>query len=244
MLVRITEKCNMGCSHCMIDAGPNGKHMTEGVYEQTLKLIKEIKLPIIMLTGGEPTLHPLLIPFIELAEKQKIKILILSNGTFVENKKLLNKIIEKDVSVQITNDPRYYPKKIEVYKHKKFYYENSIRQISPFHRAVKNNIEITRMSPLCFNLRSLCRDHSINDFYKAVQALRLQGKMCTPSINIDGSIAAGESNACKTFGTVYDHNLTLTNNLNEFKCGKCGLYKNLGPEYLKAIGEDNNNYNE
>lgn len=237
MLVRITEKCNMGCSHCMINAGPNGEHMKTNIYEQTLNFIKSTKYPFIMLTGGEPTLHPQLISFIELAEKQGIKILILSNGTFIENKKLLNIILEKGIPVQITNDPRFYPKKITVYKNRNFYYENSIRQVSPFHRAVENHIETTRMSPLCFNLRSLCRNPKINDFNKAIQALRLQGKMCTPSINIDGSFAAGESNSCTTFGTVFDNNHTLTDNLKALKCGKCGLYKNLAPDYLNAIGE-------
>lgn len=235
MLVRITEKCNMGCSHCMINAGPDGKHMEDTVYEQTLRFIKIIGYPFIMLTGGEPTLHPSFIPFVEMAEKQKIKVLILSNGTFIENENLRNKIIAMEIPVQITNDPRFYPRKVPIWKNKNFYYEDTVRQISPLHRAVTNKIEINRMSPLCFNLRSICR--TVKDFKKTIQELRLKVKMCTPSVNIDGSIAAGESNACSTFGTIYDNNLTLTNNLNNLKCGKCGLYKNLSPEYLEAIGE-------
>lgn len=237
MLVRITEKCDMGCNHCMINAGPDGQHMELSVYEQVLKFIKSTDYSFIMISGGEPFEHPSVIEFIKLAQKQRIKILIASNGTFVGNKELRNEIINMDVSIQITNDPRYYPKRITIWDHKNFHYINAIQGVSPFHRAIKNNIEITRMSPLCFNLRSFCRNPSIKDFKKAIQALRLQHKMCTPSINIDGSIAAGESNACTTFGTVYDNNMTLTNNLNDLKCGNCGLYENLGPEYLNAIGE-------
>lgn len=242
MLVRITEKCNMVCNHCMINAGPDGKHMERSIYEQTIRFIKSTSFPLIMITGGEPTLHPQLIEFIELAEKEKIKVIILSNGTFVEDEELRNIIIKMGVTVQITNDDRFYPRKVPIWKNPNFYYEDRIRQVSPFHRAVTNKIEIDRQSPLCFNLRSLCR--SLRDFTLALHGLRLTGKMCTPSVNIDGSFAAGESNACSTFGTVYDNNLTLTNNLNNLKCGKCGLYKELEPEYLRAIGEDGQISNE
>ena len=237
MLVRITEKCDMGCNHCMINAGPNGQHMDKAVYEQTLKFIKSLSFPFIMMTGGEPFQHPSIVEYLEMAQKQKIKIIVLSNGTFVDDEELREKIIKMGIPVQITNDPRYYPRKITIWDHDKFYYIDSILGVSPFHRAVRNNIEITRLSPLCFNFRSFCRNPNIKDFKKAIHALRLQKKMCTPSINIDGSIAAGESNACSIFGTIYDSNLALTNNLCELKCGNCGLYKDMPLEYLNAIGE-------
>lgn len=61
--------------------------------------------------------------------------------------------------------------------------------------------------------------------------------MCIPSINIDGTLAAGESNFCSVFGHVTDPNIQLTNKLVSLKCGKCGLYKNLDSNALKAIGE-------
>ena len=55
--------------------------------------------------------------------------------------------------------------------------------------------------------------------------------MCTPSINVDGSVVAGEAPSCYKIGDIKSTNEELTQNLNNMKCGKCGLYKNLEGRY-------------
>ena len=37
MLVRITNRCQMGCSHCFTDSTPEGQHMTHHTFEQALQ---------------------------------------------------------------------------------------------------------------------------------------------------------------------------------------------------------------
>jgi hypothetical protein len=66
--------------------------------------------------------------------------------------------------------------------------------------------------------------------------LRGMGKMCTPSVKVNGDIVAGESSFCCKIGTVDDSNLRLTNNVCGMKCNACGLEDGLRPEYRKAIG--------
>lgn len=234
MLVRITEKCNMGCNHCMINANPKGAHMSPDTYKEVLKFIEWTKIPLILISGGEPTQHPKIIEMIEMALNKKFKIILLSNGTFIEDEYLKNKIIDLSISVQITNDKRFYPRKVPVINNENFHYTNKIRIVSPFQRALINNLSINRQSPLCFNLRSII--HNLKDFRNSLIKLRMMGKMCTPSINIDGSLAAGESNICSIFGSVIDRN-NLNENLLNLRCNKCGLTDKLDIAYKRAIGE-------
>jgi hypothetical protein len=225
----------MGCSHCAINAGPDGKHMPMAIFEQALKFISWTGFPFIMLTGGEPTLHPEFMEILQMAVNKKLKTLLLSNGSFLENDILTKRILKTGVLIQITNDDRFYPQRVPVISHPQIMYENRIRLVSPFGRALTNKIETKRQSPTCFNLRSVTRN--VRDFIAGVQLLRGVQKFCTPSINIDGSIAAGEMNTCTTFGTVYDSNLALTNNLCSMTCKKCGLVNNLPAQHKEVIGE-------
>lgn len=235
MLVTITEKCNMGCSHCMDNANPDGQHMTIQTYVRVLGYLQRLNMPIIMISGGEPTLHPNIIEMIKMAQITGIKILLLSNGTFLENENLKEKILNLDIMIQITNDDRYYPRKVPIIQRPNIGYEHRIRTISPFHRAVKNNLNITTRYPPCFNFGSACCE--LKNYAVAIMYLRKMGKMCTPSIKINGAIAAGESNACSTIGTVTDSHETLLNNVLSLKCNTCGLRDNLDDTHKKAIRE-------
>jgi len=234
MLVRITNHCQMCCSHCMVEAGPDGAHMSGEIYASALEFIRKFEFQIILIGGGEPTDHPDVLGFIDQAVDAGIKPVLLSNGMFLEDKKMTDEIIARDILVQITNDDRFYPKRVPIIEHKNFAYTDRIRMLSPYGRAVTNKMETTRQSPMCFNLRSITRH--LRDFKLAVLTLRGMGKMCTPSVNIDGSISAGESPSCHIIGTITDSNLKITNAVCEMKCGKCGLEAGLPPEYRKAIG--------
>ncbi len=234
MLVRITNSCRMGCSHCMIEATPNGKHMSTDVFAKAIAFIKKHNFPIIMLTGGEPTDHP---DFFRLAETVKdsgLYPLILSNGMFLEDIAKRDKILSLGITIQITSDPRFYPKKIEKFNHPLLNYEHEIRAITPLGRAKTNHLPSARQSPLCFNLRSLVR--SFRNFNQAIVYLRLSEKMCTPSINVDGTIVAGESSLCCPIGTLDSSDDELTKNILSMQCNKCGLEDNLSPLHKRAIG--------
>lgn len=237
MLIRITEKCDMGCFHCMVDATPEGQHMTLKTYDNVLSYLVQLKMPFIMLTGGEPTQNPYIIEMINKAKLADLKPLLLSNGTFLENNELKEKIIKTGIDVQITNDPRYYPRKIPIVENSNFSYEHQLRVISPFHRALKNNIPITSKAPGCFNLRSMCRNSDSNSLPMAMMGLGIIGKMCTPSVNIDGSISAGESNDCNIVGHVTDDLSIIFNRLCSMRCDKCGLVYKLTNLQKNAIGE-------
>lgn len=223
-------------THCMENAGPSEEYMSMGVYRQVLKFIAWAEFPMIMFSGGEPTNHPEILTMIKMALEKNFQPFLLSNGTFLEKPELKDAILNSHAKIQITNDQRFYPREVPIIEHSHLSYEHHIRIIAPFGRAITNKIPISRISPACFNIRSLCR--SVGSFKQALFNLRLNGKMCTPSINIDGSIAAGETNSCSVIGTVYDGNEKLTENLYSLKCNKCGLVNKLDRAFKRAIGEE------
>ena len=56
MMIKITEKCSMGCIHCMNNATPNGKHMDFDIFQRVVSFQKQYGGPFCIITGGEPCL--------------------------------------------------------------------------------------------------------------------------------------------------------------------------------------------
>jgi hypothetical protein len=222
LLLKITNKCKMNCSHCGENSNINGEHMTNETFENALKFIKRTKTMVVIITGGEPTEHPNFIEMVsEIQKNTKIAILC-SNGMFLENEEITNKIKKLKVNVQITNDSRYYPSRIKKINIDNFKYEDTLRSISPFGRAIVNSIPSTTTVPCCFNfVTNYIRSGSLE---QTLYGLTVAGKFCTPSINVDGTILAGEFNPCYSFGYVTDDNTTLYNNICKFNCNKCNLF--------------------
>ena len=231
MLIRVTERCQMGCSHCMIDAQPDGAHMHLALYRRVIEFTARMD-KIAMLSGGEPTEHPQILEMISHAVRKRLITVVLSNGLFLDTPKR-NKLLESGAFFQITNDPRYYPRSIPEIVHPALVIERQIRgTIIGLGRAQQS---IGKSVPGCFNLRSCV--HYGDSLKQAIHRLRLLGKFCTPSINIDGTLAAGESNQCYRAGWIGDPLRTLAANLIEHNCDRCRLHHQLDQRHLKAIGK-------
>jgi len=234
MLIRITNKCTMGCSHCMVEATPDGRHMSRETFEKALDFTQRYDMPVLMLSGGEPLEHPEFFDFVEMAKGACEIVLVLSNGMFLEDENLRNKVLALNVLVQITNDPKYYPKRIPKFDHPNIAYEDALRLITPLGRAIENNIKGTQKAPMCYNLRSIV--HATKDFHQTLGMMRFNQKMCSPSINVDGTVVAGESVQCCKIGTTESSDQELVTNLMTMHCNKCGLEDNLSSMHRSAIG--------
>ena len=224
----------MGCSHCLDDSSPDGKHMDIETYKNALKFAASVEpVQIIMISGGEPTLHPQILEILQGTVGHKS---VLSNGLFLADKPFAKKIIELADIIQVTNDPRYYPKPLPDFEpHKKVMVERQLRMISPFGRALKNNLECTQRYPGCFNLQSATL--YLNDIKKSINELRIRERFCVPFVDVDGIIRAGETPFCAPIGNVNKLNLPeLTENIYNLKCNQCGLKNNLNRQHKQAIG--------
>lgn len=80
----MTYKCNLLCKHCYINASPKGE---EGLStNEALNLVdqmKELKIPLLIMSGGEPLLRKDFFLIAERASTNGIKLALSTNGTLI-----------------------------------------------------------------------------------------------------------------------------------------------------------------
>lgn len=259
MLVKITNFCSMGCSHCMENSTVQGAHMSREVFLQTLAFVTAVEQeayqvgvpPFLLLSGGECTEHPDFLWFLQTAEEHKFRIILITNGMWLGQEELRKEVLHpsRDIQVQVTNDKRFYPSAPPVVQDRRVHYVDRLTNLLPLGRAMdKNGVRKSiadsglplKQAPSSFNLRSMTR--SFGSFFKAVSYMRMRAATgmsgnCSPSISQDGSVVAGETNLCYVIGDVHSSDEQITENvLNMGSCNRCGLEKNLSPPYRVAIG--------
>ena len=233
MLIRVTTQCKMGCSHCLVDAQPNGAHIPLVTYLRSLDVSVGLGDPIVLLSGGEPTEHPRIVDLIREASRLFRWVGVLSNGLWLHHKDRAEELLATGANFQITNDPRFYPRRIpEVeLETSQITYAYKIPTLT---RLGRYQGPSNRMAPACFNLRSAT--HHFGSFVLAVQYLREQShKFCTPSIDVDGTIRAGETPECYALGDIWSTEAKLTRATLAHDCDRCGLHERLPPDARKAI---------
>lgn len=239
MLLHITDKCSMGCPHCLGDYKPDGEHMTEQVFRDSIEFIlKTNPIVHIALTGGEPTEHPDFVKFMDIlfdildntppTLDMPHLVTITTNGFWClthpdEAKRIANGSKTVHVEWQVSADKRYYPIRLDVdnplFKEARFTLcDDCVTRIYPQGRALDNKIPYQSKAPKCFNLRSVLKQLSLSS---AVTHLLMRGFTCTPSIGINGDIKLGESKLCPSCASIYDDISTIENRIRNFHCHKC-----------------------
>lgn len=238
MLIRISSKCTMGCSHCCTRATPTGVDMDDETFVKAIALTTDLGVPIVLLGGGEPTEHPRLLDYVKALQARPIYTLILSNGLFFERNPKLAVDLLASIStggIQVTNDPEFYPQRVKAPSDPKVLVVDKVVKLGPFGRAKDNKLQVTQKYPDCFNVRLL--NAIRGDLRAAVQELARNGRFCTPSVDVDGTVRAGETPDCFKIGTVDDSVATLSYNTLHMTCETCGLVDSLSHEQKTAVGE-------
>jgi hypothetical protein len=168
--------------------------------------------------------------------------MLLTNGLWLADEQRKTDILSRKVFVQVTNDPRFYPKQPPRIEHPGVAYADALSVMIPLGRFKgQKHAEVRSLkAPACFNLRSATR--STGDVRNAVAILRTRstsgiGGLCTPSITPDGTVVAGESRFCHKIGTVDSTPEEITQALTSMRCSQCGLLNSLSQEHKRAIGE-------
>ncbi|MEG1142582.1 MAG: radical SAM protein, partial [Clostridia bacterium] len=202
MILHITQKCFMNCNHCMMESSPNGEHMSLHTFAAALEFIKKIKPQLLVISGGEPTEHPYFFDILDECTKLMglNRVVVTSNGMFLDNKKFTKRLINKKVQVQITNDRRFYPKNINKVANKRFTYTDRLESVTNYGRAKMNGIaDKTNYAPKCYNILSVARQ--CDSLQETMQIIEGQiHKFCGLGIETDGQIRVGESIQCKKLG--------------------------------------------
>lgn len=84
VMVEVTRRCNARCKHCYNDSGT--KRNNELTFEEIKKLLDELArmgVVNVVLTGGEPLLHPHLFSIIKHIRSKPMSLMLFTNGTLV-----------------------------------------------------------------------------------------------------------------------------------------------------------------
>ena len=249
MMIKITEKCSMGCSHCMNNATSNGKHMNFEIFQNVIKFQKKYGGPFCIITGGEPTEHPQFEYFLRYAlEKlENCFITVTTNGVWMQDHfdyiKWMNSVYGVRLMFQVCNDKRYYPTVID-WNNPVFEFNNvitcdKVEHIYPQGRALSNGLEWESKCSKCFNIRAITKQCLIKDLGTIIGMLGVRQKFCTPHIAIDGSIKLGESDLCPPCSHIDKKHSEIIKDILNFKCNGCNhINCNLEEKYKKLIGEE------
>lgn len=242
MLIDLTYRCSMGCSHCMSDCRPDGTDMTPEVLEDVLAFYRKHQVPNLTFSGGEMFENPYILDLLQIIEKnwdQKFPLTFITNGRKLSNtpdlletvQGLQRKYSKKKVIIQITDDSRFYPESLtekQRYRLKKLdaiiegVPGSGNRCLYPQGRALENFNESwwNTNAPKCTNVRILPKQ-GICTIHGIVMTLLQAGKICTPVITPTGEIKLGESALCPSVATIYDSEEKIIENILNCRCQSC-----------------------
>lgn len=240
MTLRLTLKCSEGCKHCLVNALPTENHVSEETLNNVLNLLKYVNVPLLNISGGEPTENPdyckiikYIISFIK-ENKLKTQLLLQSNGTFIFNNELTNNIfnlLNNPViyRMYISTNPEFYKDYNKVFNyfknnhHKKIqlFLDNRINKLKNLGRAKKLNVNLNTVTScrLAYNIIQQKNFNNLKEFFN----LFPNGE-CAPMININGNIYLGWGIECVCVGNVNKDSFdTIYQNIINYNpCKKCG----------------------
>ena len=254
MLIKVTNHCAAGCSHCMEDSTVAGKHMPIETFERALSFSLDVEtlarrvtgLPTsILLSGGECSGHPAFEELIERVERRGMVPVLITNGQWLADRALRERVLRpgRPIFVSVTSDPRFYPTPVTLdFADERVMIRHQVGSLLPLGRAARRSLPDDQplKGPISFNLRSVAR--TTGDIRQAIAWLRVRSMThgagaCTPSISDDGRVHAGDSRNCFSIGTLDSSYAELTQALIDMQCNRCGLVGRLTKEQRAAIGE-------
>lgn len=82
----LTPACNLRCRHCYAAARPaDTALLSREEALRTVRTLAELKVPALLLSGGEPLMHPNLFEIITLARECGIRVTLSTNGTLIDD---------------------------------------------------------------------------------------------------------------------------------------------------------------
>jgi len=101
ILIHITRACNLECLHCYLDK-TRKQYMRPELFISTVSQLDQLQGLKILISGGEPLLHPKLFEMLKAIEQVHLRKVLLSNGTLITAdiaKRLQSFVHEVQVSI-------------------------------------------------------------------------------------------------------------------------------------------------
>lgn len=104
LYIEITDKCNFNCIYCYNDSSSKkSESLSVEAYKNFIEIVKKYNLEDVIISGGEPTLHPQLSEIFEINHNFGLKQNLITNGTGISTD-TLPEMIAKNLSFSITID--------------------------------------------------------------------------------------------------------------------------------------------
>lgn len=85
LLLQITERCDLHCSHCFVSANRHGEDMALDAIRSAVPTMIRSRVSNVTVTGGEPLLHPELVGILELLDDAGLAVTICTNGVSLDD---------------------------------------------------------------------------------------------------------------------------------------------------------------
>lgn len=101
-----TNACNLRCKHCYQNAGkPSPDELSFEEKLNVLNQLDEMGVPLIALSGGEPTVHPDFLPIVEEGTRRGIFMAVATNGTLFASESFARRALKAGLKyVEISLD--------------------------------------------------------------------------------------------------------------------------------------------
>lgn len=231
MLLQITNNCDNKCPHCLqACVGPeHNEHMSQGVFHNSLALFRKLGINVLLISGGEPTLHPKWDEWTREALRSAAHVGICTNGNWLipEAHTLIAETIvgllresKGRLSVQVCSDPTWYPNHESIIAGYKRFTERfpDIVEFVTLETKVEHMLSLGRAAsnPDCLEMAEKDKASTTScfmgslasaqtGFKTAVCALESHGKFCKPLIDWEGGIHWSESHLCPAFFKLPSH---------------------------------------
>lgn len=83
--IEVSNKCNERCIHCYIPHELKVTNIDENLFESILRQCQELGVLTLVLTGGEPMIHPNFVKFLKKLSKFDFEVKVLSNLTYLND---------------------------------------------------------------------------------------------------------------------------------------------------------------
>lgn len=235
MIIKVTDRCERGCNHCMFNCTKDGLDMSFDVFKNRVDLVDCDSL---IISGGEPMLHPDIEDIIMYASQNARIVRILTSGVRLD---LLTNILKNtsNVLVQITNDKRYYPVSNEIDRAISDFRRNNNSFRFEVVERIGDLVNLGRAKVKSKRQRVGCVNGALVAIQKVLQykkpsinsiehELEYHNKRCIFNIGVDGSLYLGECSEMKLTDFSHDEWLNevlykMVNYETHIRCNKCGI---------------------
>lgn len=100
--IEITSKCNQKCEHCFLGSDLNRfAHVSTQTILNHLDTLSEIGARQVVISGGEPTVHPDIIPILRHTRDQKFRASLLSNASSPKFSVIISELVDSEIVVKV-----------------------------------------------------------------------------------------------------------------------------------------------